>query len=201
MRNSNLVQVILLAAGVSRRFKNGNKLLYHIGKQSLLNQTISHLHQAELGQIMLVTGYENDKIIAQIPNEIDFVEKHNVNYMDGMTSSIQCAVRLCNPNVSAYMICLADQIEIKPITYQLLAQTYYQLNKNNSKLILAPYYGDRKGNPVVISSFYRDQILALKESNGCRPILNAYPEHVVKITTDDQGILTDIDRQEDLAKY
>lgn len=195
-----LLQVILLAAGVSKRFSKGNKLLYTTAGQSLLAHTLENIHAASLGKVMLITGFQRAEVLAQVADNVDFREVYNPDYKRGMTSSIQCAIQECSDKVSGYMICLSDQIKIQPSTYKLLAKTFTTEFSKNQQLIVSPYYNAQKGNPVILSAHYRDEILALNEVNGCRPILLSNPQHIIKVSTNDSGILQDIDRVEDLPE-
>lgn len=166
----------------------------------MITHTMHALHGADLGGIMLVTGYERDKVLAQVPSNILFAEVYNPNYRVGMTSSIQQAIAACPNEVQGYLICLADQIHIQSATYTDIVQYFLNNNSTHEGLIVSPYYDHKKGNPVLISSDYKEQILQLEECNGCRPILQANASRVLAFHTADRGILMDIDTPKDIPQ-
>jgi len=83
--------------------------------------TLTNLSKAKLGKILLVTGLNRKEVVDQIPSHISFQEVYNPNFKSGMTSSIQAAVTASSASANGYMICLADQIKIKPKTYSLIS--------------------------------------------------------------------------------
>jgi molybdenum cofactor cytidylyltransferase len=193
-----VLQTILLAAGLSKRFGASNKLLYSVDGKPIFLHTLISLHQSQLGNIVVVTGLDRDQVLCQIPAHISYQEVFNPAYNTGMTSSIQAGVAASSPLITAYMICLADQIKIKPSTYALIGKTYDNLYSENEKTILIPNYKSQKANPVILPAYYKTDILQLKSSNGCKPIVLHNKEHTHNLEIDDPGLIYDIDRKEDL---
>jgi len=198
--NKQVTQVILLAAGLSNRFGAPNKLLHLIDGKSIFQHTLSNLHQAKLGKIIIVTGLDRDKIIEQIPHYISYQEVFNSSYKSGMTSSIQAAVKASPSHASGYMICLADQIKIKPQTYFSISLAYENLYLANHQTILVPSYQNQNANPVILAANYKEDILQLKTSNGCKPIVLENEQHIHTLAIDDSGLKYDIDTVEDLEE-
>jgi len=193
-----VLQAILLAAGLSKRFGISNKLLHQVDGKTIFLQTLENLYQANLGQIVIVTGLDRDELVDQIPSHISYQEVFNPDYRNGMTSSIQAAVEGSPDNSCGYMICLSDQIKIKPLTYKNIFYTYKKLYLKNEKTILIPSFQNQKANPVVLSARYKSDILKLNFSNGCKPIVRKNMQHTHVLEMDDPGLTYDIDTLDDL---
>jgi molybdenum cofactor cytidylyltransferase len=63
-----------------------------------------------------------------------------------------------------------------------------------------PFHDGKKGNPVIFSSFYRDQILKHKETEGCKEIVQQHRQHVVKVGITSPFVLQDVDTPSDYEK-
>ena len=66
--------------------------------------------------------------------------------------------------------------------------------------MIAPAYRGRRGHPVGFSSSWGSQLLQLRGDWGARGLINAHPERVVIRTTDDPGVVKDIDQLHDLGQ-
>ena len=187
-----------MAAGLSRRFEKGNKLLHLVDGKTILNHTLQAINQAEISSIKLVTGCDRDQILDFVPKHVSIEEVFNKDYEKGMTSSIQRAVASCDDSVTGYMICLADQMKIQATTYKSIYAAFIDAENSSAQPIVVPYHQGTKGNPVILSSAYRQAIMNEVYTNGCRNVLKSNKEDIVKVKLDDPGILIDIDRVEDL---
>ena len=75
-----MIKAILLAAGQSKRIKNENKLLKIYKKKPLINHIINSLIKSKVNKIIIVVGYESDKLknVIQKNKKIKFIK--NANY-------------------------------------------------------------------------------------------------------------------------
>lgn len=185
---------ILLAAGQSRRF-GGNKLLHPI-----LNNTPMLLLSAEKlasvlpGSLVVI----NSQLIG-LTSQLEQLGLHvvvNEQAEQGMGSSIACGVRASEslkPGTAGWLILLADMPYIETRTIELLINQLEQ----GAKLV-APIYRQQRGHPVGFNQIYKMDLLALNQDTGARDILNRYSNQLQLVEVDDQGILIDIDRPDDI---
>ena len=94
------------------------------------------------------------------------------------------------------MICLGDQPNIKTPTYDVLLDAF----SSNPAAIVLPFYQGEKGNPVILPKFFRADILAHEEPEGCKRIVQANKDLVIQVDVDDPGVLQDIDTKTDYER-
>lgn len=184
------ISAIVLAAGCSRRMGAPNKLLLPFKETSILGRYLDMLHACTLDNILLVSGYQAEKVSA-VAGNVPVV--HNPNWSQGMTGSIQTGVRAL-PEAHHMMVCLADQPFLQPAHIQVLLHVWRNAPDD---AIVHPQVGSRKGHPVIFAPAYRTDILALEEGNGCRPVLQAHRDRVVVMHTEEEAFLQDIDTPDD----
>lgn len=190
-----MINVIILAAGLSRRMGQENKLLLPFDGSTVIETTIKNILKAELGHITVVVGHEKELLTPILKNyPLSIVP--NFDFETGMTSSIQAGVKSCLNN-DPYMICLSDMVLLQPADYQYIKTAFLDIFKRDDKAIIVPVFNKKRGNPVVFSAFYRSEILALTDTEGCKPIVQAHADsvHFIEMPTD--SILKDMDTKED----
>jgi molybdenum cofactor cytidylyltransferase len=192
-----VVTAIVLAAGLSARMGEENKLLLSLTSKTVIETVVQNLVAAGLQEIIVITGYENQKVkrsIEKLPVKIIY----NADYAKGMTTSIQLGVSIANG--TGYMICLSDMPLILPEEYAYLKKFYVKQHSKNDRCICIPRYGDKKGNPVIFSSFYRNTIEQHRAMDGCREIISSNKENITWAQMADDSILRDMDTREEYEK-
>jgi molybdenum cofactor cytidylyltransferase len=113
-----------------------------------------------------------------------------------MASSLRAGLSALDPQVSAALIVLADQPFVRPQTLNQLAQ---QHRRSKAQIVIPSYQGIR-GNPVLLDRSVFSEVMALEGDTGCRAIFSSHTEHTLKVEVEDEGILLDIDNQEDYQR-
>jgi molybdenum cofactor cytidylyltransferase len=216
-----MLSVIVLAAGLSNRMGDKNKLLLPFQGKTILETTIYNILEADIGDVIVVVGHEAEKVKNVLENyplpkesgcTISIV--HNFDYQKGMTTSIQTGICAPQPqrgdgenqNTEGYMICLSDMVLIEPYEYQLLAQQF--LLSTDEKVIIQPVFKEKRGNPVIFSSFYKNAILETTDTDGtsrdnregCRSVVQAHKKHVKWVEMPTNHVLQDVDFKEDYER-
>jgi molybdenum cofactor cytidylyltransferase len=188
------VTALVLAAGLSRRMGSPNKMLLELEGKPLIAWVLERLRQSSPAEIIVVGSELSLPYLRRVvPTDLLLVD--NPNYKTGMTSSIKVGTAAMKNHQHGIMVCLADQPLIQAATYQKLLQSFGQ--SSDEKVITVPFYEEKKGNPVIFSSHYRDQILLHSEPEGCKGIVQANRSHLQKVKVGDAAILMDIDTPED----
>lgn len=112
-----------------------------------------------------------------------------------MLSSLQTAVSQLPHSSSAVLVMLADQPMVEPSTINILLEAYWQGRGG----IIAPVYGSRRGNPVLIDRCHFDELLALPSSAAPRDLLKRHEVYLVPVQS--QSVLQDIDNPEDYQQF
>lgn len=184
------VSAIVLAAGLSKRMGEENKLFLPILDKAMIDWVVEAIDASHADEIILV-GSESS--LGQLQkwksNRIQLVE--NKNYRSGMTSSIQVGVSVANEE--GFMICLGDQPRIQTDTYDQLIEAFSE----NPDSIILPFHEGQKGNPVIFPSSFREEVLNHQEPEGCKEIVQKNADLIVKVEVNDTGVLLDVDTRED----
>jgi molybdenum cofactor cytidylyltransferase len=193
-----MLSAIVLAAGLSKRMGDINKLLLPYNNKTIIETTLENILASEIDEVIVVTGYEAEKtksVIQHLPVTI----VHNPDYKEGMTTSIQCGIE--HVNDTGYMVCLADMFMITSEEYTLLKKTYEENFTENPKYIYLPRYNNEKGNPVIFSPYYKKAILEHKKMEGCKVIVQSNKENIFWADMPTNHVLQDMDYYEDYKEY
>lgn len=195
------VGALILAAGFSRRF-GATKLLAELPENrqiSLFEQTLINLCAA-LPTIIVVYRPElrvqfheiRDRATQQYPGtEVTLVEFEQAE--SGMGASLAFGANHI-ADWDAALVCLADMPYVLPSTYSLVAKSV------RTESIVVPCYRGARGHPIAFGSTYLDELRTLTGDAGGRAILDMHSAKIFTLTVDDDGILVDIDTQEDFDK-
>ena len=179
---------IILAAGLSTRmgvckttlpWHNGRTLLRYQAEQFLL---------AGITPIV-VLGSHNAYRRSDCPPGSKVVI--NFNCKQGKTSSILTGLNALPHEFSSVIISAVDQPRSTYI-YQTLLQTY----KQNKSLIVAPFYQDRMGHPILFSSQLLCKLKKIDDSTlGIRKVVNEFSSKIYKVEFANSEIFIDVNNQ------
>ena len=193
-----MLSAIVLAAGLSKRMGQQNKLLLPYKTKTIIETTLENILASGIKDIIVVTGHEHmqvEAVVRHLPLRIIF----NSQYKKGMTTSIQQGIT--HASRKGYMICLADMFLVTPYEYSFLHREFENAFQQNEKCICVPKYKEDTGNPVIFSSFYREAILKHADMEGCKTIVQSNKENIHWIEMNSDHILQDMDYYEDYRKF
>ncbi|MGI8582428.1 MAG: hypothetical protein ACR2KX_09530, partial [Chitinophagaceae bacterium] len=76
--------------------------------------------------------------------------------------------------------------------------TSFENNRqSNEACICVATYKNKKGNPVIFSSFYKNEILKQSNTEGCKEIILSNKQNVYNVEMNTANILKDIDTSDD----
>ena len=188
------VAVAILAAGRGSRLGGDTpKPLTLLGGRSLLDWSLGAALNSGLDPVLLVVGYEAEKVTAVAPKQAIVV--CNPHWQRGIASSLQAALSTLLPDRSLAGVCigLADQPFIGAEAYRRLAAA----GRQGAELAAATYGGARR-NPVFIGRSLWLEAMKLKGDEGAKQLMRRYP--VVEVKSDRTGNPIDIDTPEDLER-
>jgi molybdenum cofactor cytidylyltransferase len=189
-----MLTAIVLAAGSSKRMGAENKLLLSHKSKTIIETTILQILDAPINEVIVVTGFEADKItmtIQYLPVKIIY----NINSKKGMTTSIQKGIESAKGN--GYMICLADMLAITAAEYNQLQTFFEECLRKDEQCICIPRFNNEKGNPVIFSSSYKEEILKHADMEGCKTIVQTNKQHIHWLDMETDHILQDLDYPKD----
>ncbi len=191
------VTAVVLAAGQSTRM-GANKLLLPWAAGTVLGQTLQHVRQSAVTDMLVVTGHEAEKVtaVAQVAGAATL---HNPAVAQGgeMITSLQVALRHLPEEVTAVLVVLGDQPLVPPETINALLYAHYQ----GAGDLIAPVYQGQRGNPVLLGRRYFGELLALPPTAAPRDVLRRHAGalHLVEVGT--PTILQDLDSPEEYERW
>jgi molybdenum cofactor cytidylyltransferase len=187
------IDIIILAAGNSRRFDGDKRLLM---LQTILHTITQTFSNNNIRIICVLKSSDKN----QLPNLLGEYQHHqalNVVWNDkpeqGMGHSLALAAKQLTAD--ACMVFLADMPLIKAHTLQQLLPL---LTAHN---IVTPSYQQQRGHPVCFGRDFYEELQQLQGDKGAKHLFDKYPEACITIETDDKGVLIDIDTPNDWQQY
>lgn len=183
-----MITAIILAAGFSRRFGK-EKLLMKINKKPMISYVIDVVISSGFDEVILV--YQNEAI-RRIVNREDIIFAYNKESVQGMSTSVKCGIQKAS-KTDAYMFINGDQPFITIEVIHSLMDTFYKRKES----IIVPKYNEKRGNPVIFSSQWKEQFLSVTGDKGGRNIIKNNPEEVFFIDIANNHCGMDMDTWED----
>lgn len=178
---------VLLAAGLSTRF-GGNKLLAEIDGEAMITRSAAAL--APCDRVAAVVRGD-DAELKEALQDAGVVLVPNLEPERGIGYSIACAVRATRDS-AGWCILPAD---MPYVTAAITARVVRALR--DGSLLVAPCYRGRRGHPVGFAALYYPELAALDGDVGARVVLEKHVNELKTITSDDTGVIRDIDTPDD----
>jgi molybdenum cofactor cytidylyltransferase len=182
------VAAVVLAAGKSSRM-GSNKLLAEVGGRPMLARVLAALEQAELEEIVVVTGHEAAAAAAQV----DVARArlvHNPDYAQGLSTSVRAGIAALGRDIDAAFVVLGDMPLISAWHLQRLIAAY---SVADHRTICVPVHEGRRGNPVLWGAMHFAALRQLAGDEGARQIMDGLADELVEVAMPDDGVLRDAD--------
>ena len=197
LKKTNRVIAIVLAAGLSRRMGNANKLLMKFGGCPMIEHVAKTLNESCLDKIIVVTGFEAEQIKNALNgHDVSFVD--NPDYGQGLSTSLIAGLRSVDEMTDAVIICLGD---MPMVTSTGIKQLINEFDPDVGREICVPTYQGKRGNPILWSRRFINEMLQLEGDVGAKHLLFKYDDIVHEVPIQDSGILLDFDTQETISNF
>lgn len=183
----NLITAIVMASGFSKRM-GLNKLLMKYNDKFLIEYTLEKISQCDFVEKIIVTQYEE---IEKLTNNFKVVINENAH--KGQSESIKLGVK-SSEKCDGYMFFVADQ----PLINQKDIEKLIRVFRENKDFIVIPKYKEKRGNPVIYPSLYKEEILRLEGDKGGKSIIKS--SNKIKYVEVEEDTLFDIDNKDDFNK-
>jgi len=195
-KSINRIDCFILAAGMSRRMGNENKLLKKVNKNTILNQTLINHIESKINNINLILGHQKDIVLKYIDQNKIFIIENN-NFKSGMLSSILKINENISDNTSGILISLADMPFVTSEDINKLIKIF---NENDQKIICIPENKGKLGNPLLLpKKIYKDlikDISKLSNDRGLKKLILDKKYNYIKVSLS-EGVTKDFDTIED----
>ena len=189
------VAAIVLAAGRSTRMGAINKLIAEIGGKPLVRIAAEQALASRAGPVIVVTGHERERVEAALAGlPVRFV--HNPGYADGLGTSLKAGIAAVPADADGAVVCLGDMPQVdSPLIDKLLAS----FDPERGALVVVPTFDGRRGNPVVWSRRFFNDLMSIQGDIGARHLISSYAEAVAEVPVAGEAALTDIDTPESFS--
>jgi molybdenum cofactor cytidylyltransferase len=190
------VAALLLAAGQSRRMGTLNKLLIGIDGKPMVRHVAEAVAASQAAPVVVVTGHEQERVAAALAGlAVRFV--HNPDYAQGLSTSVKRGLAAVPAEVDGAVVCLGDMPLVSAAAIDRLIGAF---NPVEGRAICVPTRRGKRGNPVLLARQLFPELAAVSGDIGARDLVTAHPELVAEVEMESDGVLTDIDTPQALAK-
>ncbi len=180
---------IILAAGAAARMRQPKLLLPWKG-EALIRHAARTALQAGLDPVLVVTGAQAEAL-QQALDGLAVQFAHNPDWAAGQSTSVRTGILALPDGIPAALFLLGDQPFVPPELIRALLEHYHA----SHPLILAPFVGEKRANPVLFDRAIFPAMCALQGDAGARSLFAQYPP--ARLPWDDERLLFDVDTPED----
>ncbi|NDW03250.1 NTP transferase domain-containing protein [Jiella pacifica] len=171
------VDIVVLAAGLSRRMGGANKLLAEFDGKPLIRRTVeTALASRNADCVRVVVGHMRADIVAALDG-LDVEIVGSPNFADGLSASLKAGF-IASKEADGVLVMLADQPLLAPRDLDRLIAAF--TGRGKGAVVAACDRGERR-NPVILSTGFMPAIEALTGDVGAARIIAAHPDALVEV--------------------
>jgi molybdenum cofactor cytidylyltransferase len=192
---SRRVGAVILAAGLSRRMGEANKLLAVLDGEPLVAHCVDAVLASPARPVVVVTGHEAARVREALAGRaVSFA--HNPEPAAGLSASLRTGIAALGGEVAGAVICLGDMPWVRPAHIEALLAAF---EASGGRSICVPTFERKRGNPVLWPARHFAEISALRGDRGARERIDAHPGEVCYVPVADAGVTLDVDTPDALA--
>jgi molybdenum cofactor cytidylyltransferase len=189
------IAAVILAAGRSTRMGGPNKLLAELGGKPLVRTVTEQALASKASNVIVVTGHQASEVEKALAGlRVKFVR--NPDFAAGMSSSVKAGIAAVSRDADGAVVGLGD---MPLIDAQLIDRLIDAFAPDQGNLIVVPVSDNRRGNPVLWSRRFFDELMMLDGDIGARHLIAKHGEAVAEVVVEGHGAFLDIDTPEALA--
>lgn len=188
------ITAIILASGFGKRFE-GNKLLAIYKEKPLIMHIVEKVIRQEFHEVIIVSQYDEilDLVNASKHAKSNIKVIKNNTPHKGISESIKLGIQE-GDCCEAYMFFVGDMPLIKAETIEKMLVAFKAFYLNEKSILCSSYKGQR-GNPVIFSAAYKQELLSLEGDVGGRQVIKKHLSQVATYEVQCEEELFDIDTQ------
>jgi molybdenum cofactor cytidylyltransferase len=187
---------LVLAAGRSSRMGALNKLLIAIDGKPMVRHAVEAALGAQLAPVFVVTGHQQEEVRSAL-KDLPVTFLFNNEYASGLSSSLKRGLSALPVDCDGVLVALGD---MPLVTATEIGQLVNAFNPVEGRAIIVPTRRGKRGNPVLWARRFFAEMRDLGGDVGARHLIGAYPEAVAEVEMEGEGVLTDIDTPQALAR-
>lgn len=188
------VAAIILAAGRSTRMGGPNKLLAELGGKPLVRIVTEQALASRAQGVIVVTGHQADEVQNAL-HGLKVTFAHNPDFAEGLAGSVKAGIAAVPNSADGAVICLGDMPLIEA---RLIDRMIESFAPDRGNLIVVPVSDGRRGNPVLWSRRFFNELMTLDGDIGARHLIAKHGEAVAEVPVEGHSAFLDIDTPEAL---
>jgi molybdenum cofactor cytidylyltransferase len=189
------IAAVVLAAGRSTRMGAVNKMLAEIGGKPLVRIAAEQALASRAKPVIVVTGHEREQVERALDGlPLRFV--HNPDYAEGLGTSLKAGIAAVPDDCDGAIVCLGDMPQVDSALIDKLLAAF---DPERGALVVIPSIDGRRGNPVVWSRRFFNELMTIEGDIGARHLIGQYAEAVIEVPVAGAAALTDVDTPESLS--
>ncbi|MBI5120542.1 MAG: NTP transferase domain-containing protein [Rhodospirillales bacterium] len=189
------VAAIVLAAGRSLRMKGSNKLLARLEGEAMVRRVVKSAQASKAQHVVVVTGHQEDEVRAVL-QDLGVSLVSNPRFAEGLSTSLKAGLHALPRDIDAALILLGDMPLVTPWQIDRLIGAF---DPEEGRAIIVPTLKGKRGNPILWAKRFFAQMLGVEGDVGARHLVGENMNQVFEVEMDDEAVLTDIDKPEDLG--
>ncbi|MFT4004562.1 MAG: nucleotidyltransferase family protein, partial [Lacrimispora sp.] len=163
--------------------KNAEPLL-QIGTIPIIKRIVISFQQAGIFPIVVVTGAEEDEVKYQLSSYgVIFIHNENCEQPE-LIDSVKIGLM--------YLLGKCDRIVFTPVNVPMFTPDTLNRLLASQGNIVAPFYKNRSGHPIVFSEAIVPEIIAYSGSEGLRDAISRMADRRVFVPVNDPGIFISV---------
>jgi len=188
------VAAVILAAGRSTRMGGPNKLLAELSGKPLVRIVAEQAIASKAKEVIVVTGHQAELVEQALKSlKVKFIR--NPDFAQGLATSVKAGIAAVPEDADGAVICLGD---MPMISSQLIDHLIDAFAPDRGNLIAVPVSGGRRGNPVLWSRRFFNELMTLDGDIGARHLIAKHNEAVAEVPVEGDGAFLDIDTPQGL---
>ena len=188
------VAAMILAAGRSTRMGGPNKLLAELGGKPLVRIVTEQALASRAQGVIVVTGHQADEVQNAL-HGLKVTFAHNPDFAEGLAGSVKAGIAAVPSGADGVVICLGDMPLIEA---RLIDRMIESFAPDRGNLIVVPVSDGRRGNPVLWSRRFFNELMTLDGDIGARHLIAKHGEAVAEVPVEGHSAFLDIDTPEAL---
>lgn len=189
VKRARKITALVLAAGQSKRMGSANKLLLNINGSPMIQHVIKVTRSSRVDRIIVVIGYQSQQIKSALKGyDVEFIV--NPDHEEGLSSSLSAGMRCVDDGTEAVLICLGD---MPMVTTDSINALITDFDPDTGNEICVPVYLGKRGNPVLWSRRFINEMMSLVGDCGAKHLLFKHDEIVREVPVSNEGVLIDFD--------
>ncbi len=183
------VSAVVLAAGRSTRMGGPNKLLAELDGKKLVRIVTEQALASRAKDVIVVTGHQAELVEKALDGlKVKFVR--NADFAHGLASSVKAGISAVPKQADGAVICLGD---MPMISADLIDHLIEAFAPDRGNLIAVPVSAGRRGNPVLWSRRFFNELMTLDGDVGARHLIAKHNEAVAEVPVEGDSAFLDID--------